>query len=662
MNTKSDPLLPPTAPTQSDSPLSGVNAGYLEALYQTYRHNPQSIDADWQAFFEQLPRTGEPSEPGLRPVQRSTGSDRDADRQIGVLQLIHAYRFLGHRRANLDPLHLYPLEEIQELRLQFYRLGKDDLDRVFHTGSIPGLASASLRKIISVLEETYCGPIGSEYMHISSMEKKRWLQEHLENTHAHFTFTHDHQLFLLQRLTAAEALERHLHTKYVGQKRFSLEGAESLIPLLDTLIEQAAKEGVREAVIGMAHRGRLNVLINILGKSSQELFQEFEGRHESSDIPMGDVKYHLGFSSDRLTSAGPIHLALAFNPSHLEIINPVVEGSVRARQDRRGDRQGRKVIPIAIHGDAAFAGQGVVMETLNMSQTRGFSTKGTIHIIVNNQIGFTVSTPMDARSSLYCTDVAKMIGAPILHVNGDHPEAVVLVTRLALDYRMRYGEDVVIDLVCYRRHGHNEADEPSVTQPTMYRRIRELPTTRARYARVLQEGGVIEVGLADKLLNSCRAQLKTGAPVVPIWSDKPPAEIPKANWAPYRRVKADREPITGVPLPRLRMLAEHLIQLPADFTVHPRVAKILEDRRRMAAGEIPIDWGFAEMLAYASLVTEKHAVRLCGQDSGRGTFFHRHAVLHGEVRRSTATLAHACGASHSVAGGLHRASTRSENT
>ena len=626
--------------------LSGSNADYLEAIYEAYLRDPQSVDPHWRDYFERLPRVNgydiETAHSEIRAAFVQTGrslrpaavgtQDHEA-KQMRVLQLINAYRFLGHERADIDPLHLYPAPDIDELTLGYYGLDESDLDTTFRTGSLVGEEELTLREIVARLEETYCGPVGAEYMHISSVAKKRWLQTRLEGSRARVELDHDRRLYLLQRLTAAEALERHLHSKYVGQKRFSLEGGESLIPMLDTLIEKATSEGIREAVIGMAHRGRLNVLINIMGKSPQELFEEFEGIHHA-DVLAGDVKYHLGFSSDRLTDSGPIHLALAFNPSHLEIVGPVVEGSVRARQDHRGDRAGREVMPIVIHGDAAFAAQGVVMETLNMSQTRGFATKGTVHIVVNNQIGFTTSTRADARSSQYCTDVAKVIGAPILHVNGDHPEAVVFVTQLALEYRMHYGEDVVIDLVCYRRHGHNEADEPRVTQPVMYQRIRELPTTRERYAAALVSGGLIEEGAAERMLESSRAQLDAGPPVVSMWNteDHPdPAHV--INWAPYRNPNPETAYETAVPLERLQALAEKLQVQPEGFEVQARVAKIMDDRRKMAAGALPLDWGFAETMAYATLVTEGHSVRLCGQDSGRGTFFHRHAVLHNQLRR-----------------------------
>ncbi|APZ44763.1 2-oxoglutarate dehydrogenase E1 component [Acidihalobacter ferrooxydans] len=626
--------------------LFGSNADYLETLYEAYLRAPDSVDARWRAYFEQLPQvnghTRETAHSAIRAafvqhgrsLRPATVITQDHEsKQLRVQKLIAAYRSLGHTCADIDPLQLYQPPALEELTLEYYGLDAADLDTRFRTASLTDDSHDTLREIIERLQETYCGPVGAEYMHIASMPKKRWLQQQLESSRARVELDRDQRLYLLQRLTAAEALERHLHSKYIGQKRFSLEGGEGLIPLLDTLIEKAAAEGIRETVIGMAHRGRLNVLINIMGKSPQELFHEFEGLHDDK-LRAGDVKYHLGFSSDRLTAAGPIHLALAFNPSHLEIVGPVVEGSVRARQDRRGDREGREVMPIVIHGDAAFAGQGVVMETLNMSQTRGFATKGTVHIVVNNQIGFTTSMSADARSSQYCTDIAKMIGAPILHVNGDHPEALVFVTRLALDYRMRYGEDVIIDLVCYRRHGHNEADEPRATQPVMYHRIQELPTTRERYAAALAKSGLIEPDTGERMLEEARARLESGPPLVSmsdIHTHADPAHT--ANWAPYYNADPNSECDTAVPLDRLQSLAARLQVIPEGFELQGRVAKIMEDRRKMAAGALPMDWGFAEIMAYATLVTEGHPVRLCGQDTGRGTFFHRHAVLHNQLRR-----------------------------
>lgn len=624
------------------SHLDAGNAAYLDQLYETYLEDPQQVSEAWRTYFEDMARAGrEPQvihsrirEEFRQMAEAGTqrglpmGSLEHERKQVRVLQYINAHRFLGHLQADLDPLGLYePNTVLPELTLEHHELSEDDLDTVFNTGSLFGPREASLREITRILKSTYCKTLGAEYMHITETTEKRWLQERLEPVRGEPGFTADRKRYILDRLTAAEGLERYLHNRYVGQKRFSLEGSESLIPMLDEMIRRGGEQGVREMIMGMAHRGRLNVLVNILGKSPAELFQEFEGtgrRHPGT----GDVKYHMGFSSDIETPGGPMHLALAFNPSHLEIVGPVVEGSVRARQTRRDDRDGDEVLPVVIHGDAAFAGQGVVMETLNMSQTRGFSTKGTVHIVINNQIGFTTSTLKDARSTPYCTDVAKMVNAPILHVNGDDPEMVLFATQIALDYRMTFKKDVVIDLVSYRRHGHNEADEPSATQPIMYQRIKSMPTTRARYAERLEQQGILDGEEARAMETSCRARLDAGASLMPFLIDKSESSYDKAvDWKPF--IDQDwREPTeTRVSMDTLRGLWRRMVDLPEGFEMHPRVAKIMDDRRKMAAGSLPLDWGFAEISAYASLVTEGYPVRLTGQDSGRGTFFHRHAVL-----------------------------------
>lgn len=636
----------------STSLLDGANATYLETLYETYLRDPGAVDERWRGYFETLPRVeGSASEvphSEIRERFRRLGLARrpapgaleqpslDHERkQVRVLQLINAYRFRGHQNANLDPLGIAKPPEVPELSLRYHDLSEADLDTVFQTGSLAAPREASLREILDIVHRTYCGNIGAEYMHKTNTEEKRWIQQRLESMRGSPQYSPEQKRHILERLTAAEGLERYLHAKYVGQKRFSLEGGESLIPLLDELVNRAGAQGVKEIVLGMAHRGRLNVLVNVMGKLPEELFQEFEGRHRRGN-GTGDVKYHMGFSSDLMTPGGHVHLALAFNPSHLEIVGPVVEGSVRARQERRRDKNGEQVLPVVIHGDAAFAGQGVVMETLNMSQTRGFSTKGTVHIVVNNQIGFTTSTAKDARSTYYCTDVAKMVNAPIFHVNGDDPEAVVFVTRLALDYRMTFKKDVVIDLVCYRRHGHNEADEPSATQPIMYQSIAARPTTRALYAERLVEEGVITPEEADALVADCRSKLEAGACMVSGILDPSQVDNPyTVDWKPYLDRDWTEPADTRISLERLHDLAARLLKLPEGFELHPRVAKIMDDRRKMAAGALPIDWGFAETLAYASLVTEGYPVRISGQDSGRGTFFHRHAVLHNQKQRGT---------------------------
>ncbi|MGA1302170.1 MAG: 2-oxoglutarate dehydrogenase E1 component, partial [Burkholderiaceae bacterium] len=435
--------------------------------------------------------------------------------------------------------------------------------------------------------------------------------------------------------TAAEGLERFLHTKYVGQKRFSLEGGESFIACMDELIQLAGVAGVEEVVIGMAHRGRLNVLVNTLGKMPSDLFAEFEGKH-ADDLPAGDVKYHQGFSSDVSTPGGPVHLSLSFNPSHLEIVNPVVEGSVRARQDRRGDTEGKKILPVLVHGDAAFAGQGVVMETLNLAQTRGYSTGGTVHIVINNQIGFTTSDPRDTRSTLYCSDVVKMIEAPVLHVNGDDPEAVLFATKVAMDYRSTFGKDVVIDIVCFRKLGHNEQDTPAMTQPMMYRRIGQHPGTRQLYADRLLAQGVLAEGEADQMVANFRAAMEEGRqtrePVLTNYKSRF-----AVDWAAYLDKKWTDEADTALPEAELQRLADRITTIPDGFTLHPLVEKVVNDRRAMGKGEMNLDWGMGEHLAFASLVASGFPIRLSGQDCGRGTFTHRHSVLHDQNRERSDT-------------------------
>jgi 2-oxoglutarate dehydrogenase E1 component len=630
----------------SSSQLAGGNSDYLDSLYEDYLRDPSAVDAAWRAWFESLPVRGGPdvAHAAIReqfrhlaratapvvPAPAQAGHDADqARRQVRVLQLINAYRFRAHQIANLDPLGLSERPEIPELDLRHYGLTDSDLDMVFEAGSLVGPRQARLADILDALRRTYAGTIGAEYMHITDTQEKRWIQSSLESVRGVPAYQTEVKRRLLERLTAAEGLEHYLHTKYVGQKRFSLEGGESLIPLLDELIQRAGAQGVREIVMGMAHRGRLNVLVNILGKSPADLFREFEGKRTTEANGSGDVKYHMGFSSDVATPGGPVHLALAFNPSHLEIVAPVVQGSVRARQDRRHDRHGRQVLPVVMHGDAAFAGQGVVMETFNMALLRGYSTRGTVHVVINNQIGFTTSLSQDARSTLYCTDVARMVNAPIFHVNGDDPEAVMFVTQIALDYRMTFHKDVVIDLVCYRRHGHSEADEPTVTQPIMYRRIHELPTTRARYAQRLVEQGEIEPPLPAELEASYVRTLDAGECAAPALIPKYKASYPfGADWSPYLADDCSNAE-TRLELDSVRALSEAMLTLPEGFEPHPNVARLFDNRRKMAAGALPLDWGYAENLAYAALLQEGYSVRVSGQDSGRGTFFHRHAILHG---------------------------------
>jgi 2-oxoglutarate dehydrogenase E1 component len=617
-------------------------APFVEDLYEQYLQDPASVEAQWRSYFDGLPAWEKLSaELPHTPIQRSfealpramAGGPSDADHerlQVKVLQLINAHRFLGLRVANLDPLNRHAKPVIPELDPAHYGLAESDMDTTFETGSLVSAARLTLREIMQLLRQTYCGSIGAEYMYISDVPQKRWIQNRLEGVRGVAGFDAAQRRRILGRLTAAETLERYLHTKYVGQKRFSLEGGDTLVPLLDHLLQRAGSQGVKEAVIGMAHRGRLNVLVNILGKQPSMLFAEFEGIH-AEHLTSGDVKYHQGFSADIETSGGNLHVALAFNPSHLEIVNPVVEGSVRARQHRLKDFEGKKVVPILLHGDAAFAGQGVVMETLSMSQTRGYRTGGTVHIIINNQIGFTASDMRDTRSSQYCSDVAKMIDAPIFHVNGDDPDAVMLITEIALDYRMQFGRDVVIDMVCFRKLGHNEQDEPLVTQPFMYRYIRQHPGTRAVYAQRLVDEGVIVTEEAEAMIATYRQAMDEGRNSIQPAIDNP--NKPVSDWAALKRGIAWNVPVdTTVSLERLQQLAVPLTTVPEGFILQSRVQKIVDDRVTMARGELPLDWGMAENLAYATLLTEGYPVRLSGQDSQRGTFFHRHATWHDQNR------------------------------
>lgn len=630
--------------------LGGANSPWLEHQYELYLSDPNSVDETWRDYFANLPMVAENAREVAHSAVREqfkqlvrTGGRQHSSadsvgpggvaelKQIYVTQLINAYRVRGHQLAKTDPLGHENGAMVREVRLHENGLSDSDLDTVFPTPSLEGIDQAPLRDIISHLERCYCGSIGYEFMYIDYTPQKDWLQQRIESVASSPVLNAETRRWILQRVTAAESMERHLGSRYVGQKRFSLEGGESLIVIMSELVRRAGAAGVKDMVLGMAHRGRLNVLVNILGKNPADLFQEFEGKHDES-LSSGDVKYHQGFSSDIKTSHGHMHLSLAFNPSHLEIVSPVVEGSVRSRQDRYGDKDGEKVIPIAIHGDAAFAGQGVVMETFNMADSRGFSTKGTVHIIINNQIGFTTSNVADARSTLYATDVAKMINAPIFHVNGDDPEAVFFVTQLALDFRMAFKKDVVIDMVCYRRHGHNETDEPSVTQPIMYKSIKALRTTRALYADQLAAAGVVTASDADRMIEEYRQALDDGKNVAPdIIEGLPEAPELLVDWSRFDAKIWSVPYESQFPLARLQELATKLTTLPDGLVLHSRVKKIVEDRRKMTAGALPLDWGYGETMAYATLLDQGYSVRLSGQDCGRGTFAHRHSVLHNQA-------------------------------
>ena len=637
---------------RANSHLFGGNAPYVEEMYEAYLDNPGSVPENWRSYFDalqHLPAVDGSDERDVAhaPVvesfaQRakanalgSRASSADlaiARKQVHVQSLIAAYRFLGSRWADLDPLKRQERPKIPELEPAFYDLSEADMDISFSATNtyFSTAEQMTLRQIVQALRETYCGSIGAEYMHVTQPIEKRWWQERLESIRSKPHFSADQKKHILDQLTAAEGLERYLHTKYVGQKRFSLEGGESFIASMDELVQRAGVKGVQEIVIGMAHRGRLNVLVNTLGKTPAELFSEFD-HTAPENLPSGDVKYHQGFSSDVTTPGGPVHLSLAFNPSHLEIVNPVVEGSVKARLDRRGDVKGRSVLPIIVHGDAAFAGQGVVMETLALAQTRGYFTGGTVHLVINNQIGFTTSDPRDTRSTLYCTDVVKMVEAPVLHVNGDDPEAVVLATQMALDYRQEFGKDVVVDIVCYRKLGHNEQDTPALTQPLMYKKIAQHPGTRKMYADKLVAQGVLPTDGPDALVKGFRAAMDEGknaySPVLTNYKSKF-----AVDWAPFLGKKWTDAADTALPLAEIKRLAERITALPKNFKAHPLVEKVLADRAAMGRGEMNVDWGMGEHLAFASLVASGYAVRLSGEDCGRGTFTHRHSVLHDQNR------------------------------
>ena len=621
----------------------GANGAFIEDLYEQYLVAPDSVDPKWKQYFDGLKgreagdiphsavidQIAEAGKLAARGLLATAGGGDERERNVG--RLITAYRSRGHLAAKLDPLGMTPPDQTPDLELGFHHLGQSDLGDEFSTGGVAGQPRMKLRDLLARLQATYTGSIGAEFMHIFEADQRQWLYQRLEAAGGNYNLDAETRRRTLERLTAAEGLERYLHTKYVGQKRFSLEGGDSLIPLMDTVIRNAGSAGVKDVIIGMAHRGRLNVLVNTLGKNPRKLFDEFEGKFDHDDHAVaGDVKYHMGFSADVATPGGPVHLALAFNPSHLEIVDPVVAGSVRSRQERRGDAARKQVMPILIHGDSAFAGQGVVMELFQMSQARGFTVGGTVHVVVNNQVGFTTSNPDDTRSTRYCTDIAKFVGAPVLHVNGDDPEAVVFAAGLAFDFRQQFGKDVVIDLVCYRRHGHNEADEPSITQPLMYQVIRKHKTTRELYAAQLEAAGVIPAGAGAAMADSYRNKLDSGEVTAELAEvGKTPADSALfVDWPKLLSGKLSDAISTAIGMDRLKALAAKINTVPAEVQLHSRVAKVYEDRRKMATGEIPGDWGFAENLAYATLVDEGHGLRLVGQDVGRGTFTHRHAILH----------------------------------
>ena len=635
---------------QGNTYLFGGNAPYVEEMYENYLANPGSVPDTWRDYFDALQHVpavdgsnardvphqpvinafAELAKQGQTKVVVASADAEMGRKRTAVQQLIAAYRNVGARWADLDPLKRTERAAIPQLEPAYYGFTDADQETVFNiSNTFFGKDTMSLRELHNALRETYCGTIGAEYMHTTDQDQKAWWQKKLESIRSKPNFGADKKKHILDRLTAAEGLERYLHTKYVGQKRFSLEGGESFIAAMDELIQSAGAQGVQEIVIGMAHRGRLNVLVNTLGKMSKDLFAEFD-HTAPEDLPAGDVKYHQGFSSDVTTPGGPVHLSLAFNPSHLEIVNPVVEGSVRARMDRRNDPHGNQVLPVLVHGDAAFGGQGVNQETLALAQTRGYTTGGTVHIIINNQIGFTTSDPRDMRSSAYCTDIVKMVEAPVLHVNGDDPEAVVLCMQLALEFRMTFRQDVVVDITCFRKLGHNEQDTPSLTQPLMYKKIAAHPGTRRLYADKLATQG-LGATLGDDMVREYRAAMDAGRhtvdPVLTNFKSKF-----AVDWSPYLGKKWTDAADTAIPAAEWHRLASKITTIPATVTPHPLVKKVLDDRAAMGRGDIPVDWGMGEHMAFASLVASGYPVRLSGEDCGRGTFTHRHAVIHDQNR------------------------------
>ncbi|MBI3246671.1 MAG: 2-oxoglutarate dehydrogenase E1 component [Deltaproteobacteria bacterium] len=614
--------------TAGVSLLISDNAQFVEALYRQYQSDPASVGAEWQEYFAQLA----PPAKAL-PLQRSNGvsavstATADIEQQARVLQLINAYRVRGHFDAHLDPLGIAPRRSHPELDPAYYGFTNEDLGKEFPLARLFGMPALTLKGILSTLRETYCGSIGVEFRHMQDPDERRWIVERMEDKRHHQELSLDTKRTILSRLYAAETFEVFLHTKFVGHKRFSLEGAEVLIPLLDIMIERCAELGVEEIVLGMPHRGRLNVLANTLGKSFEAIFSEFEGNVDPSFMMgSGDVKYHLGFSSDYRTSTGKlVHVSLTANPSHLEAVNPVVEGRVRAKQEREDDVERSRIVPLLIHGNAAFAGQGVVAETLNLTGLRGYTTGGTIHVIVNNQIGFTTE-PEDAHSGPYASDIAKAIQAPIFHVNGEDPEAVARVTRLAVEYRQTFKHDVVIDIFCYRRYGHNEGDEPSFTQPRMYRAIKGHPHITWLYRERLLDRREITVEEAHAIEQSFRQRLQTALNTVKSDPRTSPPEVFGGAWEGFTR-SHDCQVDTRVKRELLEYMARRLSAAPEDFTVNPKVEKLLQARTEAILHDRPIDWGLAEILAYGSLLCEGVQVRLSGQDCERGTFSHRHAVL-----------------------------------
>ncbi len=624
-----------------------LSLGYIEALLEEYLAEPASVDEEWREYFDEMLANGSrPRDLRIGPsfsASRLFGSNgvhhqaqgtpttsvANAELQHRVDELVRNYRIRGHNAANLDPM-APPRELPSVLDPAQLGIGPEDMDVQISTFNLPGPDSQTVREVFERMRKTYCGSIGAEFMHITNLEMRHWLQERMEVSENRRVLSTAEQRRILTKLTGAVMLESFIQRKYLGAKSFSLEGSESLIPLLDMAIEKAGSQGTREVVFGMAHRGRLNVLTNILGKHPMDIFREFEDADPEHYYGRGDVKYHLGFSSDWTTVDGHrVHLSLCFNPSHLEFINPVAQGRVRAKQDRVKDFERRKGLCLLIHGDAAFAGEGIVQETLNLSQLDAYAIGGTLHVIVNNQIGFTTS-PHQARSNTYATDIAKMLEIPIFHVNGEDPEAVAHVVDLALEYRAEYRRDVVIDMYCYRRRGHNEGDEPAFTQPLLYKKIRARRNVSDRYLDHLLELGGITRSDAEAIITEEEERLEAAIESARELKEKSRPQAYEGLWTPYRGGpdKDTPEVETGVAKKELVGLLDRLTTLPEDFHPNPKIKRLLETRRQMMSGKLPLDWATAEAVAFASLLAEGSRVRISGQDVERGTFSHRHMVLH----------------------------------
>ncbi|MDC0873141.1 2-oxoglutarate dehydrogenase E1 component [Gammaproteobacteria bacterium] len=623
-----------------DSHTSAGHSSYLEGLYESYLENPASISLEWKDFFDQLPDNNGSNKDishkniinayknHRRVLSNSSSENETNEKQVKVVQLIQAYRNRGHQAAKLDPLGMMERELVPDLTLEYHGLSKDDLKIVFKTDTLEiGKDKASLQEVIDALQSIYCGELGIEYNYIVNTEERKWFQGVLEPSLGQCEFEDNEKKHIFNRLNSAEGLAKFLAAKYPGMKRFGIDGCESLIPLVDALIQNCGMLGAKQICFGMAHRGRLNLLVNVLGKTPAELFSAFEEDLELTGANTGDVKYHLGFSSNLLTPNGEVHVSLFNNPSHLEIVDPVVLGSVRARQDRLYDENREQVIPILIHGDASFSGQGVVMESLQMSQTRGYGVGGTLHVIVNNQIGFTTSYKYDARSTEYSTDVAKMIEAPIIHVNGDNPEMVVHAAKIACEYRHKFGKDIILDLFCYRRRGHNEADDPSATQPLMYEKIAKHPSVLKIYEKKLISEDIITQLDSKNFQKVYRDSLEEGDSVVENLALKPNDDL-WFDWSAYLNQTWWQETDTTFNKDKFIELSELITSAPDGFKLGRQVYKVFEDRKLMAAGKIPINWGFAESMAYATLLSEGYPIRLTGQDVRRGTFSHRHAAIY----------------------------------